>query len=496
MMGKMLPCARPEEVGVSSEAIIKLVRDLDCGETEPHGLMMVRHGYVFAEGYWKPYAKGLVHGMQSLSKSWTGTAIGIAIEQGALSLDDSIIDIFQDESVGLKLPYLEQLQIRHLLSMSTGMRKMSGFEGNWIVDFLKNPIIDKPGTNFFYNSVGSTLLGEIIRRKTGMGLNDYLAKYLYKKIGMDEERIKWLTLKDGLEIGGSGLYTTLDNNTRLGILYLNHGAWEGEQIINREFCCLASTKRIDNSIEGKKPGDGRVGYGYQMWMGLHRNTYCMCGALGQYTLICPDEDMVISFCGRTSDIKQASSEELMGKFWRFLDTGIGKISEDGRHEECKKILDCLSLPAVYWNPYGDRKEYEAAWKICDGELNLDMTTGGIMRPYFQTSPIEKFRISFKKDEMFFVFKNQRGWTSLCAGMDGNERLNEMETPPFPCKKVSASAAFVNEKLTIHLRWLETCYSAKLFFSRTKEGLYIEKEYEDADPAGGNISYRAWALWET
>ena len=104
-----------------------------------------------------------------------------------------------------------------------------------------------------------------------------------------------------MEIGGSGLYTTLENNIRLGLLYLRHGEWNGEQIISREFCRLASTKQVDNAAEDGIPRDGHAGYGYQMWMGLHHNTYCMCGALGQYTIVCPDEDIVIAFTGRTNE---------------------------------------------------------------------------------------------------------------------------------------------------------------------------------------------------
>lgn len=493
-MKNELPCVRPEEVGISSIAVEQLLEDLDRGATEPHGLMMARHGKIFAEGYWKPYAKGLVHGMQSLSKTYAGTAIGIAMEQGILNLEEKIVDLFPEETEGVSMPWLDELRICHLLSMSTGMRSMSGFEGNWIVNFFKNPIIDKPGSKFFYNSVGSTMLGEIIRRKTDMGLDAWLQKTLYGKIGMDADKIKWLRLPDGLEIGGSGLYTTLENNTRLGLLYLGQGAWDGEQIISQEFCRLASVRQIDNAEDDGKLRDGHMGYGYQMWMGLHRNTYCMCGALGQYTIMCPDEDIVISFSGRTNEAVQAASESLMGKFWNFLESGVDiDMMPQKEGIWIEKQLSRLSLAAPLCQPHGCRGKYEGAWKIVQGALELDMTTGGIMRPCFSISPISTLGIRFEDDEFILTYLNDRGNNVLHAGMDGMFRLNECITPPFPCTKVMASAAFLEENLVLQLRWIETCYSARLVFCRRGEILVIEKIFEDVDPAGTVAPYRAEAV---
>lgn len=497
-MSKKLVYVRPEEVGVSGRAVARLIEGLDCETTEPHGLMMMRHGKIFAEGYWQPYAKGIVHGMQSLSKTYVGTAVGIALEQGILGLDDRIIDCFPEEADGISQPWLKELKIRHLLSMSTGMRSMSGFQGNWIVNFLKNPIVDEPGTKFFYNSVGSTLLGEIVRRKTGTELNDWLRINLYEKTGMDSDKIKWLCLPDGLEIGGSGLYTTLENNIRLGLLYLRHGEWNGEQIISREFCRLASTKQVDNAAEDGILRDGHAGYGYQMWMGLHHNTYCMCGALGQYTIVCPDEDIVIAFTGRTNEAVQAASETLMGKFWDFLDSGVDQAGPDmlkEQEDDLAKKMAGLSLPAAVCCPTGNRESFEGKWKIVEGELDLDMTTGGIMRQYFQTSAIKNLTVAFSEDELLLTYVNDRGSCVLCAGMDGVLRLNECVTPPFPCKKVVASAAFSEDGLIVHLRWLETCYSARIFLYRQEEHLIIEKKYEDADPAGSVTPYCARAVRE-
>ncbi|MGN8632226.1 serine hydrolase domain-containing protein [Blautia sp. HCP3S3_G3] len=481
----------PEKVGVSSKALLQLIDKLEHSITEPHGILITRHGKVIAEGYWKPYAKGMIHGMQSLTKTYAATAIGIAIEQGIIELDEKIIDIFPDEAGKASQEYLPELTVRHVLSMSTGMRKMSGFEGNWVENFLNNPIIDKPGTMFFYNSVGSTLLGEIIRRKTGDTLDEYLEKNLYGQIGMDPEGIKWLCLPDGLEIGGSGLYSTLENNTKLGLLYMNGGAWEGRQIINREFCKLASEKQIDNSREDCIPADGAMGYGFQMWMGMHHHTYGMCGAWGQYTYMCPDEDIVISFSGRTNDAKQAASDTLLGKFWEFLDTGVDRDLGTPQDTEflCKKLAS-LSLPADICQPYGNRDAFLGNWQVAEGELDFDVTSGGIMQVLFPVHKVDEISISFTEDSVKLRIHNSVGWHEIEAGMDGLPRLNHISTPPYPCDKMYATAAFDKEKLVLSVRWLETCYSAKISFERVSDGIVATKVFNDVDPLGEGVIHRA------
>ena len=496
MEKRIMDRVQPRDVGVSAEAVKQLFESLDCEATEPHGLMMVRHGKVFAEGYWKPYAAGVVHGMQSLSKTYAGTAIGIAMQKKLLELDDPAILFFPELSELSVLPYVKMLSIRHILSMSTGMRKTSGFNGNWVYHFFCNPIIDRPGTRFFYNSVGSTLLGEIIRRVSGETLNEFLQKNLYEKIGMQSQGIKWLCLPDGMEIGGSGLYSSLDNNTLLGMLYLNHGSWNGEQIIHREFCHLASTSQIENWTTEGVVREGEAGYGFQLWMGLHRNTYCMCGAMGQYTIMCPDEDMVISFSGRTEDAVYATSETVLEKFWKFLETGLLKKNEEESKESGRKLekyLARLSLPSPPCCPYGSKERFVGDWKIGAGEFDLDMTTGGIMHSCFAVHPISRFTIMFEDGIFHMCFINDSGKHILQAGLDGIPRLNKIITPPFPCSKVIASAAFDGDQLIIYLRWIETCYSARLILKRDGRYLKLEKIYDAIDPSGNLVPHCASAF---
>ena len=94
----------PEQVGVSSKAVLQLLDELESGSTEPHGIIIMRHGKICAEGAWKPYALGINHGMQSFTKTYSATAIGIAYRMGLLSLDEKLTDIFPEKASSSRLP--------------------------------------------------------------------------------------------------------------------------------------------------------------------------------------------------------------------------------------------------------------------------------------------------------------------------------------------------------------------------------------------------------
>ncbi|MBR2991637.1 MAG: serine hydrolase, partial [Solobacterium sp.] len=89
---------QPEETGISSQAILDYINALEQADTEMHGLMIMRHDAVITEGWWKPYGPKIRHGLQSHTKTYTVTAVGIALREGKLRLDERIIDIFPEEA--------------------------------------------------------------------------------------------------------------------------------------------------------------------------------------------------------------------------------------------------------------------------------------------------------------------------------------------------------------------------------------------------------------
>ena len=174
--------ARPEEVGVPSKLILEYIDNLEHSQTEMHGLMIMRHNKMIAEGWWTPYGPNLRHGLQSHTKTYAATAVGIAYTEGLLKLDERIIDIFPEEAPENPSENLKLLTVRDVLCMGCGMDTMPMPSKDWIREFLHTPVNHKPGTTYMYNSTGSTLLGAIVRKKTGLGLHDYLTPRLFNKI--------------------------------------------------------------------------------------------------------------------------------------------------------------------------------------------------------------------------------------------------------------------------------------------------------------------------
>lgn len=296
-----LPRATPESVGISSEAVLGFLEAVEAWEGgEPHGLMLARYGKVFAECWWAPYTPGRPHIGWSVAKSYAGTAVGIAIAEGILSLDTRLIDIFPEyapEEIGENLG---KLRVRHMLSMTSGMREMSPEGPGWLPKFINTPVDYEPGTVFMYNSQGINALGAIIRRVTGMTMHEYLGPRLYEKLGMNAGSVFWTYIPGGYEWCAGGVFSTTEDNLRLAMLYAQGGVWNGERILTEEYVKLATSRIIGTGpctlpfgMEDEHP-ESRAGYGFTIWMGTRYNSYRFYGAHGQYGIVFPDHGLVVS----------------------------------------------------------------------------------------------------------------------------------------------------------------------------------------------------------
>ncbi len=315
----------PEAAGVPSSAVEWLLDRLEEGWPEPHGLMLMRHGKVFAEGWWNPYAPGIRHGLQSHTKTYAATAVGIAYTEGLLGLDERIIDIFPDKAPAEPSENLKMLKVRDVLCMGCGMDEMPRPGLDWIRDFLAVPVKHVPGTTYMYNSTGSTLLGAIVREKTGLGLHDYLKPRLFDKIGICAQNLRWMRMPDGMEVGGGGLLATTEDNLRLMKLYADGGVWDGERILAEDYVALATTLQNESATEeavNPPAKDNFVGYGYQIWMCRPKGVYRADGAMGQFTIVVPDKDMIIAITENAAGAHWA--QRTLDTMWEFLERVPGR----------------------------------------------------------------------------------------------------------------------------------------------------------------------------
>jgi CubicO group peptidase (beta-lactamase class C family) len=299
-----LPRDTPEAHGVSSSALLAFVEAADESIHDLHSLMLVRHGHVVAEGWWRPYGPAEPHMLFSLSKSFTSTAAGIAIEEGRLSLDDPVLSYFPQETPAHASENLAAMRVRHLLSMSTGHAEdtlgalFSREDGDWASAFLSCEVAYSPGTHFVYNSGATYMVAAILQRLTGQTLVEYLRPRLFEPLAILDA--DWETCPRGVNTGGWGLSLRTEEIARFGQLYLQRGEWNGQRLLSTGWVSEATARQVSN---GDDPdSDWTQGYGYQFWRSRH-NAYRGDGAFGQYCIVFPEQDAVLAVTAGTGDMQ-------------------------------------------------------------------------------------------------------------------------------------------------------------------------------------------------
>ena len=295
------PRSAPEAQGIPSEAIAAFVDAIERDGLELHGLMVLRHGHVVAEGWWRPYRAELCHMLFSLSKSFTSTAIGFAVTEGMLKLDDRLIDFFP-ERAGME-GYWQRLTLRHLITMSTGHKNdtmeaiLAG--GDWADGFFNIPLIHEPGSHFLYNTGATYMLSVVLQKVTGQRVLDYLTPRLLQPLGI--EGALWEQSPQGYDAGGFGLAIQTSDIARFGQFLLQRGMWQGKQLIPSAWIDEATASHIDNG-PNENP-DWEQGYGYQFWRCQWPGGYRGDGAFGQYCLVFPQEDAVVAINSGLGDMQ-------------------------------------------------------------------------------------------------------------------------------------------------------------------------------------------------
>lgn len=478
----------PESVGIPSEAVAHLIDRLETsGVTEPHGLMLMRFGKVFAEGWWAPYASGVRHGLQSHTKTYAATAVGIAYTEGILSLDERVIDIFPQHAPKEPSENLKKLTVRDVLCMGCGMDTMPAPTEHWIKDFLATPVTHVPGTTYMYNSTGSTLLGAIVREKTGLGLHDYLKPRLFDKIGIDADNLRWMTMPDGMEVGGGGLLATTEDNLRLMKLYADGGVWEGERILSEEYVELATS--LQNQSASERAGnpfaeDNFVGYGFQMWMCRPNGVYRADGAMGQFTIVVPEREMILAITefangGTGSEMPQ----RVLDLFWEFLESlppvDVRSLPEN-EAAACalQHKMQCLALPAPRASklPADMHAVDGVRYRIKSGRLSFDGTEMARMMSGSKPAPtVETITLRFAPDACVLCFEQGGQASEIRIATDGTRCENRAQG--LLCRLLCSGEWVSDHEFAVTMRWLEMASPKRLVFDFDGDSLHITSEQD-------------------
>ncbi len=297
-----LPRSTPEAQGVSSAAIRAFVEAADEQVDTMHSFMLVRHGQVVAEAWWKPETADKPHVMHSLSKSFNSTALGLAVAEGKLSVDDPVLKFFPEDAPAEPSRNLKAMRVRDLLTMSTGHQTEPKFsrDAPWVKTFLAHPVEHKPGAHFLYNTAGSYTLSAIVTKVTGQTVLDYLKPRLFEPLGIANP--EWGSSPEGNTFGGFGLKICTEDIAKFGQLYLQKGGWNGKQLVPAAWVEQATAKQVSNGSDPSKDWD--QGYGFQFWRCRH-GAYRGDGAFGQYCIVLPEQDAVVAI---TADAKDMQAE--------------------------------------------------------------------------------------------------------------------------------------------------------------------------------------------
>ena len=340
-----LPRATPEETGIPSQALCTLLDSLTAlPGTEMHSVVVARHGKVVAEIYPAPIKPEYKHTLYSCSKTFVGAAVGLAIDDGLLSINDNLVSFFPDKLPKTISPQLAAITIENLLTMTSGIEPdwtLRNLTTEWVASMLAKEVKD-PGQTFRYDSMCSYLLSAIVQRATGMTLLDYLKTKIFEPMGITD--IEWEISPEGYNTGGWGLYAQPEALAKFGILLNHSGLWDGKQLIPADWVAQMTTSKVKTNT---------LDYCYHTWLADYPGSSRADGALGQYILMHPATDLVvvITECTTGNGIRQ---RELV---WETLmpvmsDTPLPPSDDTAtlRHKEAS-----YTLPTPQGNMHSDNE---------------------------------------------------------------------------------------------------------------------------------------------
>lgn len=460
----------PELQGLSSTGILNFLNAVETQKLNVHSLMVLRHGHVVAEGWWAPYAPDLKHTLYSLSKSFTSTAVGMAVGEKRLTVNDKVISFFPNEKPATVSENLGAMRVKDLLTMSTGHDKEPAIrtETNWVKAFLAQPVEHEPGTFFVYNSLATYMLSAIVQKVTGQTVLAYLKPWLFDPLGI--EGADWEVDPMGINTGGWGLRLKTEDIAKFGQLYLQKGVWNGKQLLAANWIADATKFEIQSKGGGSRPkedNDWQQGYGYQFWRCRH-DAYRGDGAHGQYCIVMPNEEMVIAITSETSDMGA-----ILDNVWNHILTAVkGKTlaADTQAQTQLKKKLTSLALPIQHVESTSplvaqiDNKSFS----IADNALH-----------------VKAISLNFGKDGSIFRIQDDRGEHLINCGL-GRWIEKETDLSAIPLKltptlipgetktKIASSGTWTDpHTFVMTVRFIETAHYETITCTFDKDTVKVE-----------------------
>ncbi len=440
----------PESEGISSESILSFIDTVEKNKLGLHSLMIIRHGKVVTEGWWDPYKPDLRHMLFSLSKSFTSTAIGFAVTEGRLKVEDKVISFFPSMLPESVSPNLAAMRVKDILTMTSGhdkdtMPPMRQGTQSWIKTFLSLPVEHQPGSFFLYNSGNTYMLSAIVQKLTGKTVLDYLKPRFFDPLEI--KNADWETSPEGINAGAYGLRVKTEDIAKLGQFYLQKGVWNGKQLLPVKWVEEATSFQVPNvSLTAKdERSDWQQGYGYQFWRCRH-GSFRGDGAVGQFSIVMPEQDSVVAITSET-----ANMQAIMNAVWDHLLAGMKSTAlpqNKSAHDTLQQKLSSLTLLPS---------------KTTTSSPIVSGISGKVFRLKENEMKATEVSFTFLKDSCLFNLKDANRDYSLLCGLNHLEKSesimpgdatnlvqgNNNGTRPV---KVAAAALWKDEN-TFEMTWL-------------------------------------------
>ena len=288
----------PEAQGIPSGSLLDLLKSIKQNGYNIQSITIVRNGYLVLDAYLFPFEDGQKHDLHSITKSVMSALIGIAIDRGYLKNENQkLTELFPGKKIENLDALKESVTLKDLLIMGSGFDCNDATENNWAGTIamkksddwtqytLNLPMAQPPGKHFHYCNGVSHLLSAIIQESTGMTARAFAKKYLFDPLGITD--IEWEVSPEGLSNGYAGLRMHPRDMAKVGLLYLNRGKWENEQIISARWIEASTQPYLDGRWAGED-------YGYHWWVNP-AGFYSAIGMYGQAIYVVPDKNLIAVF---------------------------------------------------------------------------------------------------------------------------------------------------------------------------------------------------------
>lgn len=481
----------PEEVGVSSKEIARFMHSIKDSGMRFHSFMIIRHGKVAAECYYAPFNPDTPHQMYSVSKSVTSTAVGLCVKEGLLSVDDRLVDIFPDYVPANADARLQKLQVKHLLSMTSG--KNISFmddktQNDWITSYFNAPWYNEPGAEFRYVNENIYMLCAIVHRVTGQTVRDFLLPRLFAPLGIDYPQ--WETDAYNVEAGGWGVFLKTEDLAKLMLLYQQGGVFNGQRILDEEWVKTATGTVADNS--NNMGLDSVYGYGYCFWRNHEPATYRADGMFSQFGIVFEKLDAIF-IC--TAGI--CSEDQARALIWKHFPTAF--FDENAPHADTKwdALPDMLRdaamdapLPASE-SPWERRLEGTVIRMRKNVLLNLVgfplsmLPLAVVYMSCDKAGNIDNIRFSFREKECSMTWTEGDEENTVLCGMDGHYRYGEMRLGQMNFTVCCSAYWNESDNLIIDVRPLNTIGKRRLSFKFSLNDRVVMKP--SSEPSVGEIA---------